>query len=234
MQSRKFASDLEEKTASVLEIMKLTYETQYIITTYPMNRYRFDFFLEVNGRKYLLEIDGSQHFARSTQFHKTEEAFFLQQESDRCKMRLAYSNCFIVVRLHYSEFKSGWISRIYNHLAAAFSSSNVYYFSNIYYYEYLRSSLVLNTSPSYIATSGLIFNNSVALSAVSQYSNDFEEEELDSGSETASDSEFDTEYYSSEDSNFDEDPVSDSGSEDNHFAKFLTKKMMRRLRGLFW
>jgi hypothetical protein len=225
MQLMKFASDLEEKTASVLEIMKLIYKTQYIIPTYPSNKYRFDFFLEVNGRKYLLEVDGSQHFIRSTQFHKTEEAFFLQQESDRYKMRLAYNNCFIVVRLHYTEFKSGWISRIYNHLASAFSSGNIYYFSNIQHYKYLESSLVF---PSYIGSD-------VAVSqTTNQYSNVFEEEELDSSLESESSEEFSEESSEELSEEFSEELSEDSDSESNHFTKILTKKMIRRIRTLFW
>ena len=232
---RAYASDLEEKTATVLTLMNLRFSTQYIIQTNPPNLYRFDFLVEVNGRKYLIEVDGKQHFERSTMFHKRDWKFEEQQQADRNKMTLAYQSCFIVVRLHYNLFTRGWSYILYEHLSKAFLSPAVYYFSDTSKYGYLYPALYVAPPiiPSTIIPSTIIPVNTVAVNIMNEITNfedgEYSDEYLSTESDNTSDDTSDDEDFESSD-----DSGNEEVNEDYSFSKILTKKMIRTIRTAFW
>ncbi len=62
--------------------------------------YKYDDYFEYNGRKYLVEADGKQHYRDCVFFDKTLEE---RQQIDNEKTNLAIKNGFILIRINCSE-----------------------------------------------------------------------------------------------------------------------------------
>jgi hypothetical protein len=91
----------EEKVAGVLAMLNLLAETQYHHPNVPNLRY--DFFFEYNGRRYLIEFDGLQHFMFSEFFHRSPDKFIDSQIRDRIKTQVAMMMDYTLIRIDYSE-----------------------------------------------------------------------------------------------------------------------------------
>ena len=64
-------------------------------------QHRFDFYLEINNKKYFIEYDGIQHYKESTGYLKGKLAE--QQRKDRIKDQYALDNGITMVRIPYTE-----------------------------------------------------------------------------------------------------------------------------------
>lgn len=74
--------------------------------------HRFDFYLELNNKKYFIEYDGEQHFKERVWFSgKIEE----RQKRDRVKDKYAKDNGIIMVRIPYTENTVGKVVKMINY-----------------------------------------------------------------------------------------------------------------------
>lgn len=73
--------------------------------------HRFDFYLELNNKKYFIEYDGKQHFKEQGWFSgKLEE----RQRRDRIKDKYAKDNGITMIRIPYTENTVGKVIKIIN------------------------------------------------------------------------------------------------------------------------
>jgi predicted transcriptional regulator len=83
-----------EKTIySVIEQLNLNFQTQLNKTTFKWcDKYKYDFYFELDNEKYIIETHGEQHYCRS--FERIKGAKTLEQEieNDKIKRELAISN----------------------------------------------------------------------------------------------------------------------------------------------
>lgn len=123
-------SSLEVEARVFLERNNVPLISQAILETLP--RRRFDFYFEYNNNKYLLELDGKQHFEYIPFFHSTFDNFKYNQEVDRVKTYAAYVSGYRVIRIDYTQlFNTG------THILHAVNQNQSLYFSNIKMYEYI-------------------------------------------------------------------------------------------------
>lgn len=82
-------------------------------------KYFYDCYFEYNGKKYIIEVDGQQHFKRSSNFEMTLEEV---QERDKEKAYLAEENDCILIRIDAQksnkdyilhQIKSGLLSKLF-------------------------------------------------------------------------------------------------------------------------
>lgn len=66
---------------------------------------KYDFHFVVNGRNYLLEYDGAQHFRFSEFFNKTEEDYIYRRNIDRIKTYAALDMGYMLIRIDYTSIK---------------------------------------------------------------------------------------------------------------------------------
>jgi very-short-patch-repair endonuclease len=73
--------------------MNISYLRQYQVAQLP-NKY-YDFYFEYNGQKFLVELDGEQHFNCTSFYH---DVFIHKQHMDRLKTRVAYDFGYKLIR----------------------------------------------------------------------------------------------------------------------------------------
>lgn len=92
----------ETVCAQVLESLGIKFTKQYRLD----ERKRFyDFYFVYEGRKFLMEYDGEQHFGYKKFFHDSEEKYREKQNVDIEKTRAAIEYGFSIIRIDYKQFK---------------------------------------------------------------------------------------------------------------------------------
>lgn len=132
-QCRKWVSKGEELAAKTLTSLEIPYVQQYVHSNLPSRKY--DFFFTYNNVKYILEIDGIQHFTYVEYFHRNMENFAYKQNVDRIKTYVPLITGYKMIRIDYSQ-----IGKLSEHLCNAFISSENIYVSNIQLYHWLLGS----------------------------------------------------------------------------------------------
>ena len=122
----------------ILEILS-KYNLQFIPQCrhpYMPNR-KYDFYFTHDGKHYLLEFDGEQHFNRKPFYHKTDEIFQYNQLMDRVKTYLAVTTGYRMIRIDYTQ-----IDNIENLIIQALQSDNILYVSSAEKYGWLLGSTI--------------------------------------------------------------------------------------------
>lgn len=129
-ETKTYKSIYMQKTINILEYFNIKYELEYRIE--GQNRFSYDIYLKYEGRNYLIEVDGEQHFERNSFFHKTKRDFEQQQYRDLKKTKLAINNGYIICRIAYSD-----INNIKEHILHILNTKDTFYFSDDNKYNYL-------------------------------------------------------------------------------------------------
>lgn len=129
-----------------LQSLGIDYMCEFILPNLP--RKRFDFRFEYNGKKYLLEFDGVQHFEFSPRFHYDQQAFIEKQSVDTLKTQKGIEEGYYIIRIDHTQ-----IDNIDQHIREAIKTSvnadnteyfldPVAYFSNPLMYKYIMDTTV--------------------------------------------------------------------------------------------
>lgn len=96
---------------SILSGNNIDFEREYSVRING-NLHKFDFYLELNNKKYFIEYDGKQHFKDSTGYLVGKLS--KQQRKDRIKDQYALDNSIIMVRIPYTENTVSKVVRMIN------------------------------------------------------------------------------------------------------------------------
>ena len=136
----KFGSKLEEQVAAALTAARITFQPQYLIPRPEDLRVRnrpYDLFFVHKGRKYLIEIDGEQHFRHVPFFHKTSADFINQQKRDCEKTVAAIRYGYYLIRIDYKNVKN--VGTIINWVFKQGPKTHDYFFDPVMY-KYITGS----------------------------------------------------------------------------------------------
>ncbi len=125
----------EARCGDVLTKMGLHPKTQYRIALLP--RYRFDYHFIYEGREYLLEFDGQQHFEFTSWFHRTQRSFYNKQQRDFLKSAVALMSGYHLIRIAYND-----LINVEDLLQHALLGERRLYLSNDDMYTYLTTSKI--------------------------------------------------------------------------------------------
>jgi very-short-patch-repair endonuclease len=119
---------------SLLQVQNLKKECVFMAL---LRNKRYDFAFDFNGIKYVLEIDGSQHFKRVLYFHRNEYDYYAQQHMDRLKTFVPLQNGMHVIRIHAQEKKN--LKDIPVHIDNALATKRSLYLSDPSLYDYITN-----------------------------------------------------------------------------------------------
>jgi hypothetical protein len=143
---------LEREARLFLEKNNLPFLREHSIS--ELHRKRYDFYFEYNGNKFLLELDGKQHFNYVDHFNDNMEEFQHTQNMDRIKMLASYHFGYLIIRIDYTQ-----LNMIGYHIVQALTKCDKIYLSNNDKYRYLSETisgeLLVNHSPQLAAIYGL-------------------------------------------------------------------------------
>jgi hypothetical protein len=122
----------ERHIRKVLKEFNIPFTPEYRLPNLPNRRY--DFYFEYNGRKYLVEFDGEQHFRFVRKYHKTKSKFNESQVIDRIKTYVSCNSGCYLIRIDYTQ-----LEHIRHHLITAINSNYMVYLSNPQAYEYITN-----------------------------------------------------------------------------------------------
>ena len=108
----------------------ILFEEQFKILELGMKR--FDFMVEHNGLKYVIEFDGIQHFKFTEYFYKSVNVFIERQEVDILKTSIALKNGYNIIRIDYKQIKN-----VNFHISEALNLKNKTYFSTPELYTHI-------------------------------------------------------------------------------------------------
>lgn len=134
----------EQAVRVYLKEQNITPDTQFVIQQ-PLigksRQKRYDFKIVYNGRSYIIEFDGKQHFNFSPHFQKDEAEFRENQQTDIHKTRVAIDNGYFIIRIDYTQLKDVG-QHIYEAIVNTSSNpANKYYFSNPQMYTHIIDTL---------------------------------------------------------------------------------------------
>ena len=116
----------------VLRSLGISYYTQTQINALPGKRYDLSF--SYQGKVYLLEFDGKQHFSYIDFFHRHSENLFMQnQQTDILKTNSALKSGYCVIRIDYTQ-----IQNIEYHVRCALTNNYILYMTNSLMYKYIN------------------------------------------------------------------------------------------------
>jgi len=127
----------ERACLKILLSKNICVEEQFKIK--ELGRKKFDFMIEHEGSKYIIEFDGAQHFKFVEFFHKDIKTFIARQETDILKTSIALKNGYNIIRIDYKQ-----IDNIEFHISEALKLRNKYYFSTPKLYTYITGRLENN------------------------------------------------------------------------------------------
>lgn len=111
-----------------------------------IDRY-YDFIFFHQGRWYIVEFDGSQHFKFVSRFHENVNDFIRCQLRDIEKMQVALSAGYYVIRIDDKQ-----LSKIREHIEKGFSSGGNFYLSTPSRYEWMTDALQMGFCQNIIPT----------------------------------------------------------------------------------
>lgn len=118
-----------------IELLFRQYNIPYY-TQFSINKpYRYDFLAFINGRWYIVEYDGEQHFGLGF-YKRTEAELEYWRKIDIMKTATALSSGYHVIRIDNKQ-----VNNMLLHLIQGSSSSSVLYLSTPYRYDWLVAGL---------------------------------------------------------------------------------------------
>lgn len=125
------ASNGEREIRRILSLYSIPFLQQAVMPNLPGRKY--DFYFQYNGRAYLLEYDGEQHFTYVRKYHKTKQGFLEAQQIDQLKTFSGVQIGCQVIRIDYTQEQN-----IFAHLCAALQCNFPIYVSTPDMYTFLR------------------------------------------------------------------------------------------------
>lgn len=126
----KYASNSEDVAVAYFRKYNISFIFEFSLPDLPGKR--FDFRFNINGAKYILEIDGAQHFKHTKYFHRSVAKFRKYQENDVVKSVAAMRSGYRLIRIDFSE-----LTKLEYHLNCAIQQNCQIYFSNAVRYSYI-------------------------------------------------------------------------------------------------
>jgi hypothetical protein len=120
----------EQVVSKILTDLGIQFISEYKHHLLPTKRY--DFYFHYNGKNFLIEYDGLQHFQDVAFFNK-KVSFEQKQEIDRIKTYVALYTQYILIRISYNNDTE---ESIKDHIIEGIKSDS-YYYSDPELYEYL-------------------------------------------------------------------------------------------------
>lgn len=117
MTSTQKISKGEQKIINLLRRGGINFEREVSFTDLHgsgKNLLRFDFMINLNGKRVLLEFDGRQHFEYVPYFHKTIFGFKKQQEWDVRKNKYCLMHNITLIRIPYWDLEDLTLKKIFN------------------------------------------------------------------------------------------------------------------------
>jgi len=128
----------ERACQEVLVELGLFFEREVILDSLPNSR--FDFRFSHNGKKYMLEYDGIQHFEYNSFFHNNdEENLKKQKERDIMKMQHALAAGYYFIRIDYTQYD--FVSHHIRKALEMMSDNSRIYLSSFSLYEEISDGL---------------------------------------------------------------------------------------------
>lgn len=125
---------LEKEARLFFDKSSISYTRQYELPELPRNY--FDYCFDYNSKRYLLELDGIQHFELCF-FHLSSIDLTRSQDRDRIKTHKALQLGYSIIRIDHTQ-----LNTIPYHINAAISSQEPLYFSTPSMYTYITEYLV--------------------------------------------------------------------------------------------
>lgn len=120
----------ERNIRAYLKELNIPFNQQYQLPMVPNRKY--DFYFEFNGRKFIIEFDGEQHFKFVRKYHKLKSKFFEAQVIDRIKTYAAWNSGITIIRIDHTQ-----VDNVKFHILNAINSPNIVYFSDLQLYKYI-------------------------------------------------------------------------------------------------
>lgn len=133
----KYATNGEEIAAMILLKNNIPFTFEFSLPNLLYKR--FDFMFVINDIRYILEIDGAQHFKHIKYFHRNVTKFKKYQENDINKSIVAIRSGYRLIRIDFSE-----LAKFEFHLNSAIQQNCQIYFSSLTKYNYIIERLNLH------------------------------------------------------------------------------------------
>lgn len=128
---RKNESKGEKECRNLLTNLQLSYIQEYGIKGY---NYRYDFMFTLDNQRYIVEIDGEQHFKHTKYFQPTIEDYHECRRRDVEKTYIALRYGYNVIRISYDE-----LYNLQEHINRAIRGNSRLYFSNQERYKFITT-----------------------------------------------------------------------------------------------
>lgn len=126
----KYASGGEELAIAFFRKHNIHFLFEFSLPSLPNKR--LDFMFEHGPNKYILEIDGIQHFQLTKYFHRSLAKFKKYRQNDITKSLAVLKEGYRLIRIDFSE-----LPRLDAHLIHAIRSNVKVYFTDALKYEYI-------------------------------------------------------------------------------------------------
>ena len=99
-------SQYEEKIVTLLKRDKISFEREKTFKDLRQGRFRFDFYVYVQGGPAVIEANGIQHYTQVKKFQPTRRDFNAQRERDRRKISYCLANRIPIYCIPYWEIEN--------------------------------------------------------------------------------------------------------------------------------
>lgn len=99
-------SQYEEKIVALLKRDKISFEREKTFKDLRQGRFRFDFYVYVQGGPAVIEANGIQHYTQVKKFQPTRRDFNAQRERDRRKISYCLANRIPIYCIPYWEIEN--------------------------------------------------------------------------------------------------------------------------------
>lgn len=99
-------SQYEEKIVALLKRDKISFEREKTFKDLRQGRFRFDFYVYVQGGPAVIEANGIQHYTQVKKFQPTRRNFNAQRERDRRKISYCLANRIPIYCIPYWEIEN--------------------------------------------------------------------------------------------------------------------------------
>ena len=99
-------SQYEEKIVTLLKRDKISFEREKTFKDLRQGRFRFDFYVYVQGGPAVIEANGIQHYTQVKKFQPTRRDFNAQCERDRRKISYCLANRIPIYIIPYWEIEN--------------------------------------------------------------------------------------------------------------------------------
>lgn len=99
-------SHYEEKIVTLLKRGKIKFEREKRFSDLRNGRFRFDFYVYVQGGPAVVEVQGEQHYQFVSRFYKSRKDFMAAHERDRRKISYCLANQIPIYCIPYWEIEN--------------------------------------------------------------------------------------------------------------------------------